>query len=702
VVDHKDRSYQFGPYRLIPAERLLLRDGEPVPLAPKAFDTLVALVNRAGRLATKEDLLQEVWPDAFVEESNLTQNVFALRRALGEPATGKPYIETVPKRGYRFTADVTTIEAAGAAPAAPPAHSVPPPAPSRVPVIAIVIVGIAALAGVGTLIMKARGTPAPVASFQTMKMVRLTTSGNLFNVAISPDGKYVAHAAREGGQQSLWVRQTATQSPVQIVAPSNVSYVGLTFSPDGSYLYYNVLSDGGSRRTLFQIPALGGTPKKVIENLRGGAVAVSPDGTRLAFIRVARGQESALMIANADGSGERKLLSVAADDLDAPAWSPDGTRIAYTIVSATSNDSTILEANVADGSTRPVTSRRWLRIIKLAWTSDGSKLLLLATQGESFAYQVWQLSYPDDTVERLTNDLNSYGSMSFAAEADVLAVVVAESEANIWVVPDNDASRARRVTNGGGRTDVPTGWTPDGRIVYHSNVGGTYDIWITGADGREPQQLTRNARVNQGPVVSPDGRSIVFLSDRSGSPHLWRMNLDGSDQRQLTNGEGEQNPRFSPDGRWIVYRTWSTMTLWRIPAEGGEAVRLAEPFSFSPSVSPDGQWLAYLHQDQNAPLQIVVAPFAGGPPVKTFPFVTGAPLQRFIRWTHDGRAIAFIDTAGDVSNVYAQPLEGGERVALTAFKDGRLFGFAWSEDGRQLAVSRGTLSSDVVLIKDFR
>src|SRR5687767_2112070 len=96
--------YEFGPYRLLPQERLLLRDGEPVALTPKAFETLVVLVERCGRLVGKDELLDEVWAGANVEESNIAQNVFALRRVLGAGTDGRPYIETVPKRGYRFLA----------------------------------------------------------------------------------------------------------------------------------------------------------------------------------------------------------------------------------------------------------------------------------------------------------------------------------------------------------------------------------------------------------------------------------------------------------------------------------------------------------------------------------------------------------------------------------------------------------------------
>jgi DNA-binding winged helix-turn-helix (wHTH) protein/Tol biopolymer transport system component len=398
-------SYTFGPYRLLPQERQLLRDGTPVPLAPKAFDMLVALVRRAGRLATKEELLAEVWPDAFVEESNLTQNVFGLRRALGETGEGQPYIETVPKRGYRFAAGVT-VDPPRLMPAAPAAASAPVRAAWSIE-RAVMVASIAGLLILAVLLVKAWRQPPAPPLLDEMTLTRLTTSGNVGNVAISPDGKYVTHAVRENAQQSLMVRQIATQSLVQIVPPANVGYVGLAFSPDSNYIYYNLSSDGVVQRTLFQVPTLGGPPRKLLDNLRGGGVSLSPDGTQFAFIRVTPGRESALLIANTDGTGERKLVSNQTEDLDAPAWSPDGQRIAFSVTNRNSNDSTVFELQIADGSARPLTTRRWLRIIKLAWLRDGAGLLLLATPGDGFVYQIWRLAYPDGGATRVTNDLNN-------------------------------------------------------------------------------------------------------------------------------------------------------------------------------------------------------------------------------------------------------------------------------------------------------
>ncbi|MDQ3648982.1 MAG: protein kinase [Acidobacteriota bacterium] len=563
-----------------------------------------------------------------------------------------------------------------------------------------------ALAGIGYGVYRLTAKEdKPEISLQAAKITRLTTTGKASGVAISPDGKYVVHVQNDGGQQTLWIRQVATQSNVPIVAPTAVGYYGMTFSPDGDYIYYIVYSQDFPQHALFHVPTLGGTPKKLLENMEPFPIALSRDGKQFAFIRVAQGKESALMIANADGTQERKLVAVnnPPEAIVAPAWSPDGKTIAYAVLNFDSNDSTIFEAQVADGSTKSLTAQRWLRITGLAWMSDGNNLLMRATAGQQFVYQIWHFSYPKGEARRLTNDLNDYRlSMSLTAASDTLAVVQSETESSIWIAPMGNASRARPVTSGSGKADRGSAWTPDGRIVYHSNAGGNDDIWIAGADGGNPKQLTSNARVNRSPTVSPDGRSIVFLSDRSGTPHLWRMNTDGSDQRQLTNGaNGEDSPQFSPDGRWLVYRTSSGKpTVWKIPTDGGEPVQLTDKRSFSPTISPDGKLVAYIYLDENAPLRIAVAPLDGGDPLKTFavPIISSIPLH----WMPDGRALAYIDTKNDVSNIFAQPLDGSAPKQLTDFKADRIFSFDYSRDGKQLALSRGTQKSDVFLFSDFK
>lgn len=750
------RLYEFGPYRLLPAERQLLRDGVPVPLTPKAFETLVALVRRAGHLADKDELLKEVWPDSFVEESNLAQNIFALRRALGEGENRQKYIETVPKRGYRFRASVRIVNdsedelsikqhltarsstpqiespdetlARGFVPAdeteggllriAEPATEnvgensdslqrlVAPGAthqsPQKTGKLAVILVLLALALGSVVLFYRFARRANPSSSLETMKMTRLTTSGKVFDAVVSPDGKNVVYAISDGGRQSLWMRQTATQSQVQIIPPAAHVFTGLNFSPDGNYIYYGIFSPAFRQRALFQVETLGGTPKKLLENLRAEPLSFAPDGKHFSFIRFTQGRESMLMIANADGTEERKLITLnQPEHIHYAAWSPDGKRIAYVLMNNDSNDGTIFEAQVEDGSTRPLTTRRWFRIFGLSWLPDGSGLMMLAPPDQSFVAEVWRLSYPEGEAQRLTNDLDHFTNMSLTADSRTLAVVQSETQANIWVMPMGDVGSARPVTSGTGKDDTCVEWTPDGRVVYHSDAGGFDNIWITDADGLQPKQLTSNARINQCPAVSPDGRYIVFHSDRTGLPHLWRMHVDGGDQRQITNTTGgAQNPQFSPDGRWIVYRiALGKPTAWKMPAYGGDPVQLTDTISLAPTVSPDSKLIAYTASDGNSPPHIAVSPLDGGAPLKTFPLPQ--PNAR-PRWTPDGRALAYVENKDGISNIVVQPLDGGKPVPLTDFKAEVIFSFAFSPDGKQLALSRGTTNRDVVLIKDFR
>ena len=575
----------------------------------------------------------------------------------------------------------------------------------RTAITIAVIAVVVSVAGLGLYKFFNRSQPKKLISFASAKIARLTTTGKATRVAISPDGKYVVHVQDDGGQQSLWTRQVATQSNVEIIAPAAVRYDSLTFSPDGDYIYYGVSSQDIPQSGLFQVPTLGGAPKKVLVNLESSyTISFSPDGKQFAFVRSESGKEFALMIANADGTGERKLVARKnpPESIGHPAWSPDGKRIAYRVRNADSNDDTIFEAQVADGSTKPLTSQRWFRISALAWLSDGGGLLMLATPQQQNVRQVWQLSYPEGEAHRLTNDLNDYDGMSLTADSGTLAVVKTERQANVWVAPTGDASRTRPITSGSGKNDTELTFAPDGtKIIYQSNASGDEDIWIVNADGGNPRQLTANSRVNLSPAVAPDGRSIVFLSDRTSTPHLWRMNVDGSDQRQLTNGSGEKSPQFSPDGRWVVYtKVFGKATVWKVPAGGGEPAQLNDKYSTHPTVSPDSKLVAYRYRDENTPWRIAVAPLEGGEPLRTFdlPATFGVPL----RWTPDGRAVAYVDTRGGVSNIVAQPLDGGTVKQLTDFKADRIFWFDFARDGKQLALSRGTVTSDVILIRDFR
>jgi serine/threonine protein kinase len=541
---------------------------------------------------------------------------------------------------------------------------------------------------------------------QARKITRLTNSGKAGNATISPDGKYVAYQTRdESGQVSLWVKHVATGSNVQIVPPagSDVSFPQSTFSPDGNYLYY-LRGQSGRPLVLYQVPVLGGTSKKLLENVSG--ISFSPDGKRFTFSRRYQSEgEDSIIIVNADGTGEQRLATRKNPDYFLPgaAWSPDGQTIACPIGGFSGNDTyrSVGIIQVSDGSQRRLTSHTWSYVERIVWLSDGSGVLTTASQGGDQS-QIWRISYPDGEAQTLTTELSDYRNLSLTADSNTMVATLYDRTSNIWVAPYGAWSSARQVTSG--KLNGAPAWTPDGKLVYGSRAGGNPDIWIADADGRNQKQLTDDIYWESFLSVCRDGRYVVFDSPRSGKQQQWRMDIDGSNLKQLT-PIGFQSS-CSPDGQWVVYTNFGAggFSIWKVPIDGGEPTAVVNKYALIPSLSPDGKLIACYYFDEKTSLsKIAIFPFAGGEPLKLFdlaqPVISGNPSMR---WLPDGSGLTYIMTRGGVSNIWLQPIDGGEPKQLTDFKTDTIFSFNWSRDGKQLAMSRGTEDRDVILINNFR
>ena len=551
---------------------------------------------------------------------------------------------------------------------------------------------------------------------QAMRVTRITTAGKTWNAAISPDGRFIAYTVHDADQESLWLRQVATNSNAQIIPPAEAgaSYGGLTFSPDGNYIYYAFYDRNTPQGALFQISVIGGSaPRRVLTNINS-PLAFSPDGRQIAFLRFDPGQgEDSLMIANADGSGERRLAARRGDawfeGAGGLAWSPDGRVIAAAGGTWTGGmHEAVIVVQVADGAQRELTSERWRNVGRVAWLRDGSGLIFTAQERESIFSQIWQVAYPSGQARRITNDLNDYGRVSLTADSSALVVTQGDVISNIWLAPGGEVSRARQIPSN--RYDGLAGmtWTPDGRIVYTASAGNNPpDIWIMNADGTGQRQLTTDLHTDSDPAVSPDGRHIVFVSYQTGMPNLWLMEVDGSNQRQLTSGGEDYSPSFTPDGQWIVFASWDPgkQVIFKVSINGGDPIQLTDRFSFNPVVSPDGSTVACVFTDEQpgAP-RIALLPIGGGQLTRILELPRTANFES-VRWSADGRALFYLDTRGGHFNLWSQPIDGGAARQLTNFNDQTLrviFRFDWSPDGRQLLLVRGTSMVDVVMISHPR
>jgi Tol biopolymer transport system component/tRNA A-37 threonylcarbamoyl transferase component Bud32 len=583
-----------------------------------------------------------------------------------------------------------------AEPAAPPAPAVR----GRWLVLGLLLAAV--LAGVVWGGYRALQRPAPAP--RQNRIVRLTNNGRSINAAISPDGKYVAHVVWDLGRQSLWVRQVATTSNIQVVPPKQMRYAGLTFSPDGNYIYYVAQNENVPTGIVYRIPVLGGDPRKLVVDA-DSPVTVSPDGRRIAFMRfMPNAGECGVFVSGADGTGERKLASLkGGDQYGRVAWSPDGKRIATSRSLGKGRSVRIVTLDVETGAETPIHRELWYRVAGLAWLGDGSGLLVAGTDKSSRPSQIYELSYHGGKARRISNDANEYAGVGVTADSRTLVTVQADAVSNLWIVPVDDPSRRRPITSGGGKyRDVS--WTRDGHLLVSSREGGNWDIWSIDVDGRNAKQLTADAASNSVATASPDGRSIVFVSDRAGNAQLWKMDRDGGNQRPLTFGIEEQFPSFTPDGAWVVYSSASKgkFTLWKVPAAGGTPVQVSARFSFGPEVSPDGRFIAFtdISDDVSQPIRFGIMPIEGGPLKASFVYPPTSITQ--VHWRPDGKALSLITHRGGKSNIFVQPLAGGPGQEVTRFRSDSIGSFAWSPDGKEIACVRGLPVNDVVLMSGFR
>ncbi|HEV7746679.1 MAG TPA: protein kinase [Pyrinomonadaceae bacterium] len=569
----------------------------------------------------------------------------------------------------------------------------------------IAAVLLVAVAGGAVLWWKLRANPAH--TFRKVRLSQLTNTGKANLATISPDGKYVVHVVSNGVESSLWVRQIATSSNVQIVPAGPTQYIGVTFSQDGDYVYYVVYEKSSPLGVAYQLPVLGGTPRKIIEDV-DTPLTFSPDGKQFGWIRnFPQSGETALMIANSDGSAQRKVASQSrpsrflAGPAIGPAWAVNADAIASPVCGPEKGIArcSIVLVDVSSGTSKAATAQQWSVVQQLAWSPQGTGMVVSAQEEQGGPSQIWYVNYPGGSVERVTNDLNNYNGVSITKAGATIATVQSQVSSSMWFAPDGNTESAAKVSSGTNEGGGGLAMMPDGRILYTIFGGGSSDIFVMNADGSNSHQLTSNAGINFTPRVTADGRTIIFVSTRTGSPHLWRMDSDGTNAKQLTSGTAEISPDISPDGKWAVYGSASELGLWKISIEGGTPVSINKGLAVSPAISPDGKLIACRYRDADlSPFKLGLIDFATGQIVKVIEL---PPNDGALGWSVDGRAVLFVQRRNGISNIWSQPVDGGPPKQVTFFKSDLTFAFTFSRDGKSLALSRGTVSNDVVLITDL-
>ena len=592
----------------------------------------------------------------------------------------------------------------------PVVAAAPPPRPSKAAPVGLAVVLLLILGAAAVVWWRSHGAGSsngvPQLSFQT-----LTSSGNVIDAALSPDGKYLLYAESAGGRQGLWLRQVTGSRAIELLPAGEFGTFGIGFSNDGTSVYYTLKGRDFPNGTMFQIPVLGGTPRVVLTGA-DSAAAFSPDGRRFVYLRSAYPAvgSSAVMVANADGSDAKPLAIRNAPELFAPgffanpSWSPDGSRISATLRNGVTRDAGLLVINAADGTTTELPGR-YGDATFTQWLPDGSGILFVAraigATAPGFGGQIFLQPFPSGPVRRVTNDLVDYRIARVTADGRSLITIGFDATVSLWTAPFENPAAIKKVPSERRDGFFGIAWTPDAkRVLFGAYVRDRREIWTMAPDGSDRRELITEGEALW-PCPAPDGSFLAFYSQRGGHLGLWRANLDGSSARPLTPVSDPGVLSISPDSKWLYFSSWKTGTpsSYRVSAAGGEPALVAERLDRG-VVSPDGTLLAGVYQAVGAGQALGILPVAGGPPVHVFPGLAVPTGVSAMAWAPDGASVLY--TTVERQNIWRQRLSGGAPEKVTSYSDESIFRFALSPDGKQLIIVRGTQIRDAFLISNFR
>ena len=713
---------RFGIFEIDTVAGELYRRGILVHLENHPFLLLVALLERAGAVVSREELRQTIWRDGTHVgfEAGLNTAVRKLRHALGDSAETPVFIETLPRRGYRFIAPVTEVltnpnEATddseiistpnpASEPVPAPSHPVTSaatsenfPAPGRSRGNMALLLG-AAITLVSGLFLWHWSAAERISALRPIE-TRLPGAKTWQALGISPDGRFVAYAHSDDVRTAVRLRQVSSGGEAEILPPDKAYFRGLTFSPDGNYLYF-VRSDHDNLfyAHLYKMPVLGGAPQKLISDV-DSPVSFSPDGRRLVFGRF-RSANNTLEIrtANADGSAEELLTYYPGAKPQTRifvSWSPDAQTI---VVSFHRNGGACLSAiDTENHRTRELYVNGGF-IGRAVWMPDGKTLIFPTEDEVTDRGQLWTLEFPNGAPHRLTSDLSSYGGMiDLTRDGRTGVAVDRRFQGDLWIGSAAQLSHPKVVTAGDFGV-VGAEELTDGKLLVESNDA---SLWVMNTDG---SQRTVFSEVHGEAKVC--GKFVLVQPE--GDSGLLRLDADGTHGNELIRGFAPFSFSCASNDYVFYVSPGPAKAIYRVPITGGTPVEIAKTLGnelSSPlAVSHDGQLLAYAYWQDRQPnvIFVIVSTKDGSQIALLEPSNASAGGITDLHWSLDNKALQYISLNDSQNNVWEQPLSGAKARQLTQFDSGLISSFSWSRDGKRLILTRGPKTYDIVLLKGLQ
>ena len=549
--------------------------------------------------------------------------------------------------------------------------------------------------------------------FENYTITQATSNGKTIAAAISPDGKYLLSVIEDNGKQSLWLRHVQTNSDTQVIAPADAFYQSPAFSSDGNYIYFRKAIDrAGTGYNLLRAPVLGGTPQVIVRNV-DSQIAMSPDGKLFAFTRgmYPEVEKFEILVANTDGTNEKMFAGGPLSAVPSTvAWSPDGKQIASVIPGVGDALSAIQLQEVPSAKAKTLAWFNNRQLNDLVWLPNARGLFATYQQNASplARSQIAFVSEPTGQFRPITRDTSNYRTLTISADGRTLATVQQKTTETFY------AMRAKGFT-GSPPNPAPTqnkesiffGWADNGDLYFDDRDS----LLRISADGRNQIKLLSDPTAQ---ILSPsgcqDGRYVIFMwagHSSNNKVNVWRVDADGSNPKQLTDGSADAAALCTRDGKWVYYDDLNDLQIKRVPVEGGTpeivpgTVMPATLFFVGLAIAPDGKRLAFLTGTGGVPVhKIALVTLDAGPEPPRRMLDPDPRIASPPQFTPDGNAVVYPIRENGADNLWLQPINGSRGYQITKFQSDAIQIFAFSPDGKTLGVLRSHTESDVVLLHD--
>ncbi len=672
-LDQPTRIVRFGVFEVDLRTAELRKQGVRVRLSGQSFQVLEALLLRPGELVTREDLKQKLWPsDSFGDfEHGLNAAVNRVRDALGDSSDNPRFVETLPRRGYRFIAHVEQIAVEGGADAktSPQAGQVflEPEQPThkeatdankvkgtrKLSLWGLVAISLILLGAFYLMHHKNRTGPAAEPDNQDVRVSPLTAlPGYVGWPALSPNGKQVVFAW-DGGRNAaksafdLYIKVIGAERIVQLTHQAAEAMIP-AWSPDGSTIAF--IRSNGPERGIFTMSVLGGPERRLdafTDDLYGilSSLSWSSDGRQLVY----EAEDDLRLLAVETGETRTIERPPQCKWAYLPVFSPDGKWIVLLCKAARGAVDLYRISPKGEGAESLHTFVD--QPLGIAWSGNGQRIVLADSGGlleiGANGGQPRRLSFAQTAVSE---------DLQIASRGNRLVYVQAQKNVNIWRVDLNSRS-ARSMLAPTSRYQAAPAISPDGkRIAFQSDRSGSEEVWVADLDGSDAVQLSDFHANTGSPSWSPDGRRIAFDSSASGETALYLVDPSTALPKRIsTNGIPGSVPTWSADGKWIYFTSASSQSfehdsIYKVAPEGGTPELVTRTHGYNVQESKDGRVLYFYAGDTNAPIRVLDKATGQEQPLKGMPnvdyptdWVLGSKGIFYTDNTSTPAAVAFYD-----------------------------------------------------------